>query len=454
MRPLRLVPFVVLLACGTSAPQGSALGERLGLIRAVHPAPHRTIGEAELDALVAAEEDAWGASELGDARALRRVLSRIGDSHLAAGLPRVSPGDATFVPFLLKRVGDEYRVDAATAGEVVGEEVVAVQGVPIAALMERLSALSTVDGDRPAVRLAEAERRFAEHLRLELGARDEWTLVTRSGGDERTSTMAGVTREGLAELELSRRSAATWGSRDRLPLIEEHEGITVLRLASFGTSDRGAYLARIEELAPVFTSAERLVVDLRGNEGGDRSLGVAVARHLLDAPFAQWASVRTRVREIPERFRSEVSYLVGDESALTAFPGDPVDDGWRVDGDPLADTMIPAEPIYEGPLTLFVDDGTNSAAVELAVALLAHHPDATVLGTETQGECSWHVGQLPIVYQDDAGPAVLLSLFEIELADYDGCRAGRGIEPHLPVGYTLEDFEVAQDPFIERLESL
>ncbi|MBO6939720.1 MAG: hypothetical protein JJ863_32415 [Deltaproteobacteria bacterium] len=444
-----LLAMGLLLGCASQG-TGSPLADRLALIRAVHPVPHRTVSEAELDGLVAAEEAAWGISELGDARALRRIVARLGDSHVAVGLPVVPPGEATFVPFLVKRVGDGYRVDAATESEAVGAEVVAVEGVPIDELMDRLSALATVDGDRPSVRLAEAERRFAEHARLELGARDEWSLVTRSEGAERTWALAGVRREGLAELELARRSAG-WGSRERLPSLEEHDGITVLRLASFGTSDRAAYLERIEALAPDFTSAERLVIDLRGNEGGDRSLGVAVARHLLEAPFAQWASVRTRVRAIPEPFASQVSYLAGDESALTGFPGDPIEDGWRVGGDPLAATMVPTEPSHRGPLTLFVDDATNSAAVELAVALLAHHPAVTVVGAETQGECAWHVGQLPIVYQDEAGPALLLSLFEIELVPYEGCRTGRGIEPDVPVVMTAEDFDGGRDPFLDRL---
>ncbi len=442
-----LLLTIVALGCGSHAATRptSPLADRLALIRAVHPAPHRTASEAGLDAL--ADAEAWPTDELGRARALRRVLSRIGDSHLAAGLPVLDPDEATFVPFVVKRVGEGVRIDAASVPELVGEEVVAIEGIPIDELMERLAALSTVDGDRPAVRLAEAERHFVEHVRLELGPRTAWQLETRSG----SRTLPAVTPVALGALELARRSAASWGAREPSPTFEERDGLGVLRLASFTTLDREAYLERIAELAPAFTAAERLVLDLRGNEGGDRSLGVAVARHLLAEPFAQWASVRTRVRAIPDEYESDVRFLAGSEGALRDFPGEPVDDGWRVEGDPLADTMVPAEPSHRGPLTLLVDDATNSAAVELVVALLAHHPNVTVVGTETQGECAWHIGQLPILFEDDVGPALLLSLFEIELVPYEGCRPGRGIEPDVPVVMTAEDFDAGRDPFLDRL---
>lgn len=448
-----LVSCLVALGCGTEAmplPE-SPLEARVALLRAVHPAPERTLPRADLDVLVDRFRGHGSEGSIAEAFALRRVVAELGDSHLAVGLPAPAPEEATFAPFLVKRVGERYLVDAGE-GLAVGDEVVAIDGEAIETLMARLAELSTVDGDRPAVRLAEAERRFTEHLRLDLGARDEWSITTRPiGSEERvTHRLAGITVGELAALE--RQSAPVWGEPSPLPTLSTHGDVSVLRLATFGNPDRESFLETIASLAPELAVAGRLVIDLRGNEGGDRSLGIAVARHLLAEPFTQWRSVSARVRAIPEPFAPHVRFVFGaTEDSLEGFVGEPVEGGWRVDGDPLAELMEPAEPSYRGPLVLFVDDATNSAAVELAVALQAHHDDVTVIGTETQGECGWHVGQLPILYDDERGAPLLLSLFAIEHVSSPGCVAGRGIQPDVVVELSLGDFTSGRDPFLRAL---
>ena len=446
--------LLCLMGCAADpgSPAVSPLRARLELIRAVHPAPLRTASDEELERLLLAV-DSPSPTPFEAAGALRKLLARVGDSHLAGALPPPAPGEATFLPLLVLRVGEDYRVDACSDPAAVGAVLTGIGGVPMEVLMEELASMATVDGDRPAVRLAEAERRFVELLRLARGAQEVWQVQVQHDAEPATEhSLAGVGLAALAGLDAQRQSRAA-GRPDASPLPQLfHDGsLTVLRLATFAPTDRAAYLAEVEALAPAMASAENLVIDLRGNEGGDRSLGVAVARHLLAAPFAQWARVRTRVRAIPERFADHVRFIAGPEEALTEFPGEATADGRVVRGDPLAATMTPLEPRYDGPLTLVVDDGTNSAAVELAVALLAHHPDVRVAGSETQGECAWHIGQLPILYDDGRGPAMLLSLFEIELVAYPDCRSGRGIEPDLPVTTTLEDFREGRDPVMAAL---
>ncbi|MEL6547316.1 MAG: S41 family peptidase, partial [Myxococcota bacterium] len=319
-------------------------------------------------------------------------------------------------------------------------------------LITRLAGLAGVDGARSEVQRDEAERRFAEFIRLELGPKSIWTLTVSDPETnvERVEPLQGTSVDAVGTLERARRSAPYWGERQALPSwSEEH---SMLRLATFGTPERGAYLDAIENLATEFKSVDHLAIDLRGNEGGDRSLGIAVARHLLGQPFRQWTSVRTRVREIDDPFDEWVSFPFGSATALTEFPGDEVEDGWVVQGDPLSQMMVPHDGEFPGRITLLVDDATNSAAVEFAVSLLAHHPRVTVVGRETQGECAWHVGQLPVLFQDDQGPAMIASLFEIELVAYAGCRERRGIEPNIPVAYDESDFAEGIDPYLRAIQ--
>ncbi|MEO1480768.1 MAG: S41 family peptidase [Myxococcota bacterium] len=442
-----------MFGCGGSASQRPPLEMRVDFLRSVHPSLERTLTAEDLDRLVAGAQDAQPSHALGAVRALRRVLAGIGDAHLLTELPLPPPGEQSFVPFLVKEVAGVYLVDAAEGGIEVGSKVMSLNGIAIDALMERLALLASVDSARPTVRWAEAERRFAELVRVELGPLARWTveLETRAGETQRR-TVPGVSLERMAALEQARRSAPFWGARGQaLPTVTAHENFSVLRLLSFPLANREIYLAEVEAIAPELRAATHLAIDLRGNEGGDRSLGVAIARHLIGKRFTQWQRVKARVREIEDRHRDFVTFPVGNPSTLSGFPGTPADGGWVYEGDPLASTMTPAAEEFPGRITLLVDDATNSAAVEFAVALLARHPRVSVVGRETQGECGWHMGQLPVVYGDGAWPAMVVSLFEIELVSYAGCRERRGIEPDQPVEYTQADFDEGVDPYLKRV---
>lgn len=116
-------------------------------------------------------------------------------------------------------------------------------------------------------------------------------------------------------------------------------------------------------------------------------------------------------------------------------------------GDPLAGTMLPVDRPHTGPVVLFVDDGTNSAAVELAVSLRAYRPGVLVVGTPTQGACDRHTGELPVTYDLGDGVVVMMSLFEVTLVPSPGCESGRGLPIDVPVSLSLEAWSAGEDPW-------
>lgn len=438
----------------TEPPPTEPIRALVAFLREVHPNPHRFLGEAELDARLETEVDALGPSPdgLALARGASRVLAGVADAHLAVGLgPEVTEGP--LLPFLLKRAGDRVFLDASEPPMPLGTEVLEVEGRPVHAFLEALSELASVDGDRPGVRLAEAERRLAFLGSMELGPRTHYELsVRRPDAAPEVLRLMATDREGLGRLARARRSAPVWGAPTAdeepwWPTLERLDDTTqLLRLASFGSYDEERFETRIAALFESVRATDRLVLDLRGNEGGNRALGIAVSRRLLDRPFAQWTRVSTRVRAIPEGFRELVTFPIAPESALRDFPGERRGEWWVVEGDPLADRMVPVEDPHRGPVVAFVDDATSSAAVELLAGLLAHRDDVVVIGTETQGACDRHTGQLPVLFQSGE-LAVFVSLFEIELVPIPGCEPGRGIVPDVEVVYREEDFLEGRDPY-------
>ena len=444
----------------------SDLRETLSLLREVHPALNRYVGDASLSETVDAESDRLDAiqdpSDIDLARSLHLVLSRLGDGHIALGLPSFQGSEPDrFLPLLPKWVGGKVFVDASEPELPPGTELLSIDGQTMATWMERLQALALVDGDRPALRRARVERRFTQHFHLEVPPRDAYTVEVRlPDGVESSLRLEGRGRDVVGSLRSKRISAPLWGedpgSPPSLPqLTAVSESTRLLRLATFGSRDAEAYERRVDELFAELSGEpgiETLILDLRGNEGGLRTQGIAVLEHLIKGEYAQWTGVATRVRRVPERFRERVSFPFAPETALSRFPGKP--EGRRVvfQGDPLAERMRGTRAPWEGTVIVFVDDGTNSAAVEMLVALLAHRDGVRVVGTETGGECGRHIGEIPIVYSTrDLGVQVLFSLAELTHVRVEGCRAGRGIEPGVLVDYDEEHFLSNRDPYLSAL---
>ena len=87
-------------------------------------------------------------------RALHRLLARMGDGHLAVALPSLQPGAAAaarLLPLLPIRVGDSVYVDASEPAFPPGTRLLAIDGVAIDELYDRLAALVLLDVRLPVV---------------------------------------------------------------------------------------------------------------------------------------------------------------------------------------------------------------------------------------------------------------------------------------------------------------
>ncbi len=437
MRPLWIIAVLLAGCAHRREVGGEDLHEALGFVEAVHPAPAMIDLEA---ARAAVQAEASRRDPTAEPRFEERVrgaqalAGALGDAHIVVGTPpRELQGIVPVLPVLLE--GRVY-VDAFVHELPRGTLLRSIEGRPAMDWLDELGALTSVDGGRAEVRRALAVRAFASLLVRHSGPRAVWSIETESpDGEVRTWTVDGLDFEGARAL--AEAGESPW------PTWEEttDEDTVHLRLPSFGSPEVEAWSARLDAGFAELRGDETIVVDLRGNAGGNRALGVLVARKLLDRPFAQWSSVSTRVRAIPRKYRDRVDFPFGPEEALTGFPGT------RVEGDPLAPTMQPVDRPHTGPVVLFVDDATNSAAIELAVALLAFHDDIKVVGTPTQGACDRHTGQLPVTFELGDGVVLMMSLFEIELVPTPGCVAGSGLPIDVPVVPTLEGWLAGEDPW-------
>ncbi|MBK7774743.1 MAG: hypothetical protein IPI43_11495 [Sandaracinaceae bacterium] len=470
---LLLVAVLPAMLAGGCASAPSSPGEDLrGLLRfvqATHPRPYAYVSRAELEALAEAEAQRLDALDAPDdftvGLAFHRVLARLGDGHVAVALPVFQDDVAsalTLLPLLPKLAGETFFVDACSTELPRGTRLIAIDGEPIEALWAELEALVLADGVHESARRAALERGFARHYHLLRGMRASYRVdVELPDGEAQTLTLAGVPRDALGPLSRARHSAPVWGpvSPEEPPwpfVVDVADGTVLLRLPSFGIADQEAYRVRVDALFAQIDPDDTLILDLRGNEGGLRTHGVAVLNHVLGAPYAQWASLSARVLRVPSAFRSLTTFPFVPEEHLAALLAGAERDGelWVRTGDPLASLMVPHGEGHRGRVVAFIDGHTNSAAVELVTALRAWRPDAELHGEPTGGECGRHVGEVPVVYTTPhRGVSVLMSLLELRHVATPGCVDGQGHAPDLAVVYDEAAFLAGVDPYLEGLES-
>lgn len=428
------------------------------LLTAAHPALHRFVTEEELHARFEAERAHLRSlahpTQLDEGAALHRVLARVGDAHLLVALPVYQPTSTAAVsllPVSVRTVEGRVLVDAATAAWPVGTELVAIDGEPVESALASLAALVPADGRDPVAIRRSLEHDLQKWWALGRGVRDTYVVTVRLPSGERAEqALAGVDRAGARALVAARRTAGWTPSPapDPLPTLVRAAGRVILRVPTFGVGDTAAFRERVDALLGTVDPDEPLVIDLRGNEGGLRTNANAVLDHLMPGPYAEWTAMRAVTRELPEPLRADLQFLAGtDRQRLRpAFRGPRGPDGWTVDGDPLAATPPPGA--RSGPLEVWVDGRTGSAANGFALIVASQHPTATVVGERTGGGCDAHVGELPVVWTSPrTGVAVMFSMLALTHVAAPGCVPGLGLPPDVEIVPTLGDFLAGRDPW-------
>jgi hypothetical protein len=244
------------------------------------------------------------------------------------------------------------------------------------------------------------------------------------------------------------------------PTLVERDGALVLSIPSHDPDDRPALDSLLASHRPELMRAGRLIVDLRGNDGGSSTTTAALLPYIAtDSQRPPYLPGRSREPDAgkglmlssPDQIAYAVRVLMGgdttDPSArrflerMRAHPGSLV---------PFADTLDPRRPVprivpLDGPrhVGILVDHGTVSAA-EVFLLEAMRSTRVTTFGEPTAGaldyqsiaivrilpdEQRWYLGYPTITAQPDL--------------PVGGIR-GRGIRPDVPLDLTHEPDPIAR----------
>lgn len=275
----------------------------------------------------------------------------------------------------------------------VGSEVLTINDVPVATILEKMLPLSRADGANDAKRVRNLEIDGTKYAALDVflpllfpQMADRFAISIReAGGQERIVNIEAIdasVRDG--DKPKAANDAAPWESREISPQI------AVLRMPTWAMYnsewDWNKFLndyfdGLIEKQTP------NLVIDLRGNEGGDDVGNVIISRIApSDVSLSSFAR-HSRYRAAPPALHEYLD--TWDKSFLDwADAAKPVEKGYfrntKYDDNDQGDVIKPAGKRYAGKVFVLVDASNSSATGQFAAAI-KRSKLATLVGQTTGG---------------------------------------------------------------------
>ena len=292
---------------------------------------------------------------------------------------------ADCVPFYFRWLGKRMIVSKSFAGDprvLAGTEVLAINGTPMAAILERLLTVARADGNNDAKRVAYMAVRGTDRF----AAFDVYfALFFPSATSTMKLRVRGPAANGPIDVEVqpstyaerlsSMRSADAIGSGGDGPffqfrLLDDRTGyLQIPTWALYNTKwDWKTFLA--ESFVMLAKSgATVLIIDVRGNEGGE-DVGDVIVSHLISVPVPRQAVNRlVRYREVSDDL---VPYLDTWDPSFRDWGSKAIEapDGFstrrRDADDDLGSVIQPALPKFAGRTWVLVGATNSSATFEFA----------------------------------------------------------------------------------------
>ena len=368
------------------------------------------------------------------------------------------------VPFHFRWLGSRMIVTRSFTDDpwiAAGTEVLTINGVAVADILARLMTVARADGHNDGKRVAYLEVQGTSRLEafdvyfplIFPSAAPRFTLSVRGAGGEGPSEL-GVRPATYEERVAAMTSPAAGVDKARpiweMRLLDGH--VAYLRMPSWAlynsTWNWKAFL--MESFGTlVDRGVTDLVIDLRGNEGGN-DVGDVIVGHLITDPVPrQVVSRRVRYRRVPEDLLPHLDTWDPSFRDWGSAAMEPIDGFYRLrrdaDDDP-GGTIPPAAPRFAGRTWVLVGATNSSATFEFAQTLRQNRL-GTLVGQPTGGNQRGINGGA-FFFLRLPGSGIELDLPLIGQFP-DGDRPDAGLQPDILVVPTAIDIARGRDAELE-----
>lgn len=417
-------------------------------LEAAHPGLYRHVSKNELDQVFLRAENSLDRplDVFEFYRVLTPAVAAIRCGHTNVELPGFvkerDPARAASFPALVKIIGGKifiWRDLADKNSGLAGKEILSINNVPSAQIVSTMLAAAGGDGDIQTSRIRRIEGwNFIEKLRPLVGLQSPFELSVSDPTDGRP---ARVRLDGL-DLSVLGRNWETWFPQDRRParsgeleFIDEGNiaRMTVREFGGFVDDEqrRGLeefYRDSFRQIAA--NKTEVLILDLRGNGGGDDRLGTLLLSYLLDKPFVHYRDIVARN-----------TFFALDTWVRLPYKTERREDNlYHIIDYPNLGVLQPSSPAFSGKVYVLMDGGSFSTAAEV-ITQLHDHRRAEFIGEEAGGAYDGNnSGTISPVTLPNTKIILFVPLMSYYLAVGGGEDNSRGVRPDYPVDYSISDY--------------
>ncbi|HWO00709.1 MAG TPA: S41 family peptidase [Blastocatellia bacterium] len=339
------------------------------------------------------------------------------------------------------------------AGSLAGKEIQSINGVPASRIVATMLAAVGADGDVQTAREVRISGpQFSVNLISLLGLTSPYDLVVSDPGSKQQQKVRlnGVDLPKLREASKARYPqdeqsgpAATLKFADDGKIAQ----MTILGFGGFVDAEkkkgiRDFYKESFEALQTKGSKA--LIIDLRGNGGGEDELGQLLVSYLINEPFKYYNDLVINAMTFSFGKYTQSKVQIPENRVEKR------DDGKvHAIGHPNWGIKQPSQPHFAGKVFILIDGGSFSTTSEF-LSQAHFHKLATFIGEESGGGYYGNSsGFMPSLTLPNTGLTLRVPLMTYYMAVSGYKQASHGVIPDYPVEHTIADLIAGRDKDME-----
>ncbi len=359
--------------------------------------------------------------------------------------------ESVFFPYPTTLVEEHLLINATGYGLPEGTEILTIDGIRVSNVLDDLQVFQTADGLKNTARRSLAAQDMSFSYFMRHGPQRSFEVSYRRPEKDsmvRIKTIGAVDYKTITERNLDRYYYdPTDIDYDFYFNEEKGYALMTVRTFEYDTYSRGKafehFCENSFEVLRLKPGIKNLIIDIRENDGGNYSNCHQLFSWLTDKPFAKFARVSTRVKQLPQtdllsetysgRAEERVERLMKEEFVSNGS-------GRYMLSDSVNSPVEPVSAGFRGKVFVITNSEVSSAAAYFA-SLVQNTGRGFVVGEESRGGGYMHNGFINVVYEL---PYTKIS-FSFSIANVVhtyGRREylGRGVIPDIVKPTTQADF--------------
>lgn len=337
---------------------------------------------------------------------------------------------------------------------LAGKQIQSINGIPASRIIDTMLAAVGADGDVQTSREVRISgTRFIGNLISLFSLKSPYDLAVSDPGSKQQQK---VRLNGIELPKMGEASKARYPEDDSSGLaatlkFADDGKIAQMRIAGFGgfvdaEKKKGIREFYKESFEAIQTKGSKsLIIDLRGNGGGEDELGQLLVSYLINEPFKYYDDLIINAMTFSFGKYAKPNPLTIPEKLVEK----------RADGKvhaishPNWGIKQPSQPHFGGKVFILIDGGSFSTTSEF-LSQAHFHKLATFIGEESAGGYYGNSsGFMPLVTLPNTNLSVRVPLMTYYMAVSGYKQASHGVIPDYPVEHTIADLIAGKDKEME-----